>query len=497
MKRQELVRLVKQVELLAQKIEGFPRMIDDELIVETLSAPSEYPDLVPDVLDRLCTLIAPAFLASHETGMKAWYFCAIRGIALPAAVGELDRVSRPLALNRAALDLPTEPDRSFWGGDGELDETSSPGLTTVSGMRRYLVQLLMKYQNAAAVLSTRVRRSETGLPILNNQESGRLLRLVEPLQVAPDLDLPLLVWKDDNDGGVRTSWPEGHEGWTPVDVGMSMPGYLLLARPNSGRSHDLDRADDDIGQLESTRSSDPRVVDGGSSILKRRILANSEPRIPDDEIIQCLEAKFRVFGTALEATQSLYLEIERTLLASVLAGAVLVRAARELERRSFDVTGPVSHAASIVSYPGVSDMPEAVATNSWLMPGTPAYESMTFYLVAGLHENAELRNLLVFYLFERHAIRDLQGHRFTVEDIPILDAVEGKRLRKLVDPLEGSSQGDLPLLVWREGNESIMTSRGGQSWTNVDTRSGSWVERVFENPDPWLGGREIPKPHRV
>ena len=78
-------------------------------------------------------------------------------------------------------------------------------------------------------------------------------------------------------------------------------------------------------------------------------MANPGPRIPDDEIIQCLEAKFRVFGTALEATQSLFLEIEQTLLASVLAGAVLVRAARELEPRSFDVTGPVSQAASIVT----------------------------------------------------------------------------------------------------------------------------------------------------
>lgn len=467
-----LSRLAAQVELLAQKVDDLPLIVDDEWIVETLSDPVRMHSMVPEALQALFVRAAPALLASYRRGVDSFAFCSTRGVDVSPPVGEFDRLARTLGhfgrLGWPAWPDPPATDRSV---PTEFDnEAPTAEAAAIHAMRSYLARLLVGHLIPAELLSARVRRSSTGLPVLTEEESGRLLRLVAPLQTTPDQDLPLLLWKDSASASIESSWPkDGHEGWTPFDVGLSASAHLLLARPDPKLDgpHDKPMTGENDGiERESGAST---VGPGGRAVLKSRALVDWSPEMEDAEVIRILMAPVRLFGAGLEATQALYLAIETPLMASLLAGVATIRRGEDSGVGLSDRDGPVMDAASFLAYADTSAMPNDLASESWLMPGTEGYRYTSDLFVPRLHDDDDLRSLLVFYLLERHPIRDLRKHKFKVEDIPVLDNSESERLLSLVAPLEDQAGSDLPMLLWRDESGSIKTSHTGQNWTELDT----------------------------
>lgn len=146
-----MMRLAAQVELLARRVDDLPTVVDDELIIESLSNPFGSDDVLPEILMALFVRIAPALLASFQRGVESKAFCAARGIAWDSPVGEFDRRALSQSTDGLAFDDPV------WVGTlGGSSVVSNAGnenpharVRAVHVMRDYLAQVLRRYRHEA------------------------------------------------------------------------------------------------------------------------------------------------------------------------------------------------------------------------------------------------------------------------------------------------------------------------------------------------------------
>jgi hypothetical protein len=178
-----------------------------------------------------------------------------------------------------------------------------------------------------------------------------MLELIEPIQATPDPDLPLLVWTDQQ-GGIRTSWREDPNGWTPIDIGFSRPGYVMLAHP--------DRANPVVN--DGGTPLDPPARNGEPDVLRRRVPRTTSPELSDAEIIDALSHRRGDFLKAWpDVIDSLFLAIHEPLRAAVVIGATALRQCRRWEIQRPTPLAAIDQAATLLSYDQTHHMPDRLA----------------------------------------------------------------------------------------------------------------------------------------
>lgn len=482
----------KRIEELEARLADLPRVIDDDMIFEVLSEPASNLQWVEDVLLEVFRRIGPALKASYEMGVQAWRFCNTRGVVRPRPVGALDRLAWGMSLShgpkRASFSQPWHLSyKPIEQGEPAFEGLPPPEDWTEVHMRDCLVTFLNLHLTGWEDPLVAIRTSTTGLPIFNSEESGRLLKLIEPLQVSPDPDLPLLVWKDP-EHAVHTSWPDGgRQLWTPIDVGLNRPALFLLAHPDqSGDCGDipvLSNASPAANDVPNKRYTQDAREQPPHLLWKH--LTTDASTVSDEGIISRLtKVDVPTLGIGLTTPESFCLAAEEPLRASLLVGAAAYRAQRARGASIPSPTSSVEIVAALLSFESLADMPDDLATKcGWFTPESDHYDFGGNTPRGSPQRRASVEAVALRILLERNRIETLRRHQFNIDDLPTLGNDEGNRLRSLVAPLERDSQGSLPWLVWRDHTGTLQTSRPetGQRWTMVDNDVRYLVEHLFDN----------------
>jgi hypothetical protein len=452
----------------------FPRPIDDETIIETLTQGGDS-RLVQDVLEALFVAVQPALIASITTATDALVYCRSRGIERPPPAGPLDLLAR---INRSAWtsDFPTgtedqwEQLRSRVSRFLEID-TGGRKEVSAEQARAFLVVRLAGNRDAERVARWSLRGQ---IPILTPDEGSRLSRLVEHIEDRPCSDLPLLLWKDES-GRAQTSWKsEQSQSWTPVDTGLSSPEYMLLAPPS--RQEKQTTGTQDAGDLTT---------------LVRTFPSLESVRMSDEDLLSQLTATGHPFVRGLpDVIDTLFLHIEPYLRASVLGGAEALRMGRANGITQPSPETAIAQAAALVSYGSTIDMPEElVRLCGWALPDSESYDHSGSRLRSCQFTVGSVRGALIFRLLEKHGVHTLRTTEVSDRDLPLPSEQEVVRLLKLVEPLQWDPDPDLPLLVWGAQDGSVRSSRErqtGQIRSNADRTDGDASSLLL--PDPNAGG---------
>lgn len=361
------------------------------------------------------------------------------GIARPRPIGALDRLAWVESNGRlgASFDEPLRvPFQRVSPQAPSMDDMPSPEAMTVLDMRVGLMITLDQYRRGGETPVAAMHMSAAGLPILSSEQSGRLLKLIQPLQLSPAQDLPLLVWEDPEQG-VLTSWPDGGRRlWTPIEVGLSRPEDLLLVHPDQSG----DRADTPILSncspetnhvlLESS-IDDTRGLP--TQLLPKNLAVDVDP-VSDEETVSGSTKKHEPWRELGRPDFGLYLAIEETLRASVLLGAAAYRA-----RRVRGVDGPCPSSglelvATLLSFESLDDMPDDLAATCRSFAPESDHDSADTF-------RADVERRLLRILLERNHVETLRNHLFTIDDLPLLGNEEGNMMRTRVAPLEDENGG--------------------------------------------------------
>jgi hypothetical protein len=480
----------RRIEELEARMAVLPRVIDDDMIVEVLSEPASNAPWLEGVLVEVYRRIGPALKASFEKGVGAWRFCNTRGVVRPRPVGALDRLAWGMSLDHGPYEASFSQPWHLSYKPIEMGGPTFEGLPalwkdwTPVHTREFLVIFLNLYLAGWKDPWVAIRTSTTRLPIFTSEESGRLLKLIEPLQLFPDPDLPLLVWKDP-DKGVRTSWPDGGRGlWTPIDVGLNRPALFLLAHPDQSG---------DCGDTPVLSNASPAAIDvlakpdpqGARELpphLLWKHLTADAPAMTDEDIISRLTTDLPTLGIGLTTAESFCLAVEEPLRASLLIGAAAYRTQRARGVSNPSPTSTVEIVAALLSFESLAEMPDDLATKcGWFTPESDRYD-FGGNTASGSPQRARVEAVALRILLERHRIQTLRRHQFNIDDLPTLGNDEGNRLRSLVAPLEQESQGSLPWLIWRDQTGTIQTSQPetGQWGTWVDNDLLYLIEHLFD-----------------
>lgn len=224
--------LAARVATLASRVaELVPAEVDDDDDDDDIIDGIASGDLREHHLDALFEVVRP--------GLTASVLCA--AAIIKPQLEDFSKTFFPIGvLDQVAIALSREYD---WTGPAPWDAASmwvgwkedpwDPTHWHVDDVRIALANRLIR-ERPLDLLRRDVDRliedesDEAIVPLMDEEETKRLLRLVAPLQPPRDHDLPIAVWKDAT-GMRHTSWhPRTGQNWTVVDKG-GRPGWSLGA----------------------------------------------------------------------------------------------------------------------------------------------------------------------------------------------------------------------------------------------------------------------------